>query len=68
MDVYQESVKHFAVGHGGADAVSKPLVTAEYDQKAYKGVRVARQRPTLSLLYIEAPNMVNRRTATPPGW
>ena len=28
MDVFQESVSEFIVGHGGADAASKPIVTA----------------------------------------
>jgi len=40
MDVFQESVSEFIVGHGGADAASKPIVTEPYSRKAYKGVNV----------------------------
>ena len=40
MDVFQESVSEFVVGHGGADAACKPIVTEPYSRKAYKGVNV----------------------------
>jgi hypothetical protein len=37
MDIQQESASEFVVGHSGADAVSKPIVSSGYAQKAYKG-------------------------------
>ena len=41
MNIEQESLDSgFVVGHGGADAASKPIVAAGYANKAYKGVRV----------------------------
>ena len=40
MNIEQESVSDFRVGHGGADASKKPLVAAEFASKALKGVRV----------------------------
>jgi hypothetical protein len=40
MNITQESVSDFRVGHGGADAVSKPIIAAGYVHKAYKGVNV----------------------------
>ena len=40
MNITQESVTDFVVGHGGADAAGRPIVAAGYVKKAYKGVRV----------------------------
>ena len=61
MDVFQESVSEFIVGHGGADAVSKPIVTAPYSRKAYKGVNVRAATANTIDIYI-GPQGVSEET------
>ena len=52
MNITQESVNGFVVGHGGADVVSKPIVAAEYARKAYKGVRVRAATANTIVIYV----------------
>ena len=61
MDVFQESVGEFIVGHGGADAVSKPIVTAPYSHKAYKGVNVRAATANTIDIYV-GPQGVSEET------
>jgi hypothetical protein len=52
MDIQQESVQEFAVGHGGAESVSKPIVAAGYAPKAYKSVRVRAATANTAVVYV----------------
>lgn len=52
MDIHQESASDFRVGHGGADAVSRPIVEPEYSTKAYKGVRVRAASANTVVIYV----------------
>lgn len=52
MDIQQESVQEFVVGHGGVDAVSKPIVAAGYAPKAYKSVRVRAATANTIAIYV----------------
>jgi hypothetical protein len=40
MDLHQDTVDEFYTGHGGADAVARPIVASNMARKAYKYVRV----------------------------
>lgn len=64
MDVYQETVTEFVVGHGGADATSKPIVAAGYARKAYKGVRVRAATANAVAIYV-GPQGVTEETGYP---
>ncbi|MHB9044403.1 MAG: hypothetical protein ACYC35_00535 [Pirellulales bacterium] len=61
MDVFQESVSEFIVGHGGADAASKPIITAPYSRKAYKGVNVRAATANTINIYV-GPQGVSEET------
>jgi hypothetical protein len=61
MDVFQESVSEFIVGHGGADAASKPIVTEPYSRKAYKGVNVRAATANTINIYV-GPQGVSEET------
>lgn len=61
MDVFQEAVSEFIVGHGGADAVSKPIITAPYSRKAYKGVNVRAATTNTIDIYV-GPQGVSEET------
>jgi hypothetical protein len=61
MDVFQESVSEFVVGHGGADAASKPIVTEPYSRKAYKGVNVRAATANTIDIYV-GPQGVSEET------
>ena len=61
MDVFQESVSEFVVGHGGADAASKPIVTEPYSRKAYKGVNVRAATANTINIYV-GPQGVSEET------
>ena len=52
MDIQQESLQEFVVGHGGADAASKPLVATGYAPKAYKSVRVRAATANTIVIYV----------------
>ena len=52
MNITQESVSDFAVGHGGADAGAGPLVAAGFAPKAYKGVRVRAATANTLVIYV----------------
>lgn len=52
MDISQESVQEFVVGHGGADAVSKSIVASGHARKAYKSVRVRAATANTITLYV----------------
>ena len=52
MDIIQESVSEFAVGYGGADAASRPLVEARRARKALKGVRVRAATANTIVVYV----------------
>jgi len=52
MDIQQESVQEFVVGHGGADAVSRPIVASGYAPKAYKSVRVRAATANTIAIYV----------------
>jgi hypothetical protein len=64
MDIHQESVDEFVVGHGGADAVSKPIVSSGYARKAYKGVRVRTATANTIIVYV-GPQGVSEATGYP---
>jgi hypothetical protein len=64
MDITQESVSEFFVGHGGADIVSKPIVAANYACKAYKGIRV-RAKTTNTIVIHLGPQGVSEVTGYP---
>jgi hypothetical protein len=61
MDVFQESVSEFIVGHGGADAASKPIITEPYSRKAYKGVNVRAATANTINIYV-GPQGVSEET------
>ena len=61
MDVFQESVSKFIVGHGGADAVCKPIITAPYSRKAYKGINVRAATTNTIDIYV-GPQGVSEET------
>ena len=61
MDVFQESVSEFIVGHGGADTVSKAIITAPYSRKAYKGVNVRAATTNTIDIYV-GPQGVSEET------
>lgn len=61
MDVFQEAVSEFIVGHGGADAMSKPIITAPYSRKAYKGVNVRAATTNTIDIYV-GPQGVSEET------
>ena len=52
MDIQQESLQEFVVGHGGADAVSKPIVVSARAPKAYKSVRVRAATANTITIYV----------------
>ena len=64
MIITQESVTDFVVGHGGADAASKPIVAAGYVKKAYKGVRVRAATANTLTIYV-GPRGVSTSTGYP---
>lgn len=67
MDIVQESVSEFVVGHGGADIVSKPIVAAGYARKAYKGVRIRAATANTTVIYV-GPQGVSESNGYPlPG-
>jgi hypothetical protein len=57
MDIYQESVPTFSVGHGQVDALAKELVAAGYDCLALKGVRVRAATANTGLVYVGSENV-----------
>ena len=57
MNITQESVNDFVVGHGGADALDRPIVAADYARKAYKGVYVRAATANTVVIYIGAENV-----------
>jgi hypothetical protein len=64
MDIHQQSVDEFVVGHGGADVVSKPIVAAGYARKAYKGVRVRAATANTIIVYV-GPQGVSENNGYP---
>ena len=65
MNIQQESLDSgFVVGHGGADASSKPIVAVGYANKAYKGVRVRAATDNNLVIYI-GPQGVTVSTGYP---
>jgi len=52
MDIYQESVSEFVVGHGQVDASARELIASGYDRKALKGVRVRAATANTGLVYV----------------
>ena len=64
MDIQQESLQEFVVGHGGADAQSRPLVAATRAPKAYKGVRVRAATANTIVIYV-GPEGVTKDSGYP---
>ncbi len=64
MNITQETVNDFVVGHGGADAANKPIVAAGFARKAYKGVRVRAASANTIVVYV-GPQGVNTTTGYP---
>ncbi len=64
MNITQESVADFVVGHGGADAASKPIVAEGYARKAYKGVRVRAAAANTIAIFV-GPRGVDTTTGYP---
>ena len=53
MNIERTAVNEFWVGHGGADAVARPLVRREYaPEKVYKGVRVRAATGNTAVVYV----------------
>ena len=53
MNIERTAVSEFWVGHGGADAVARPLVRREYaPEKVYKGVRVRAATGNTAVVYV----------------
>lgn len=52
MDIQQESVQEFVVGHGGAESASKPIVAAGHARKAYKSIRVRAATANTIAIYV----------------
>ena len=53
MNIERTAVNEFRVGHGGADAVARPLVRREYaPEKVYKGVRVRAATGNTAVVYV----------------
>ena len=53
MDIYRTAVDEFWTGHGGADAVARPLVAPGYaPQKVLKGVRVRAATGNALVIYV----------------
>ena len=53
MNIERTAVSEFRVGHGGADAVARPLVRREYaPEKVYKGVRVRAATGNTAVVYV----------------
>ena len=64
MNIEQESVSDFRVGHGGASAGRKPIVAADMASKAYKGVRVRAATANTLVVYV-GPSSVTTDTGYP---
>jgi hypothetical protein len=64
MDISQESVTEFAVGHGGADVVAKSIIPAGFAGKAYKGIRVRAATANTVIIYV-GPQGVSQDTGYP---
>ena len=52
MNIEQESVVDFRVGHGGADALARQIVESGRVRKAYKGVRVRAATGNTVTIYV----------------
>ena len=53
MNIERTAVAEFWVGHGGADAVARPLVQRGYaPEKALKGVRVRAATANTAVVYV----------------
>ena len=57
MNITQETVDNFVVGHGGADASDKPIVAPGYARKAYKGVYVRAATANTIVIYVGNDNV-----------
>jgi len=64
MNITQETVNDFVVGHGGADAASKPIVVAGFARMAYKGVRVRAASANTIVVFV-GPQGVETTTGYP---
>jgi len=52
MNIIQESVDKFIVGHDGADAAAQPIMVSGRVRKAYKGVRVRAATANTVVIYL----------------